>query len=37
MTGKRHSDLLDSIKGYVKHLTDGNFRSLDVFINSTYI
>lgn len=36
MIGKRHSDLLESIKGYVQYLTNGNFRSLDFFIESTY-
>jgi Rha family phage regulatory protein len=36
MVGKRHSDLLESIDMYIKHLTDGNFRSLDFFIDNTY-
>lgn len=36
MIGKRHSDLLESIDGFIKHLTNGNFRSLDFFIPSTY-
>lgn len=36
MVGKRHSDLLESIKVYVQYLTNGNFRSLDFFIPSTY-
>ena len=36
MVNKRHSDLLESIEGYIKHLTNGNFRSLDFFIPSTY-
>lgn len=36
MVGKRHSDLLESIKGYVQYLTNGNFRSLDFFVESTY-
>ena len=34
--GKRHSDLLETIKGYVEHLTNGNFRSLDFFLPGTY-
>lgn len=33
----RHSDLLEKIEGYVKHLSNGDFRSLDYFIPSTYI
>lgn len=37
MVGKRHSDLLESIKGYIGHLTDGKFRSSDFFIKSTYV
>lgn len=36
ITGKRHSDLLESIKGYIQHLTNGNFRSLEFFIEGTY-
>lgn len=36
MVGKRHSDVLESIKGYVKYLTNGDFRSLDFFIENTY-
>jgi Rha family phage regulatory protein len=36
MVGKRHSDLLESIDGYVQHLTNGDFRSSDFFIPSTY-
>jgi Rha family phage regulatory protein len=36
MVGKRHSDLLQSIEGYIKHLLNGNFRSVDFFIESTY-
>lgn len=36
MTGKRHSDLLESIEVYIKHLENGNFRSQDFFIESTY-
>jgi len=36
MVNKRHSDLLESIEGYISHLTNGNFRSLDFFIPSTY-
>lgn len=37
MTDARHSDLLEKIGGYMKHLTNGKFRSLDFFIPSTYI
>lgn len=33
----RHGDLLEKIEGYVKHLTDGEFRSLEYFVPSTYI
>lgn len=36
MTGVRHADLLEKIDGYTKHLANGNFRSLDFFIPSTY-
>ncbi|MFU1797646.1 phage regulatory protein/antirepressor Ant [Paenibacillus azoreducens] len=36
MTGVRHSDLLEKIKGYVLHLTNGKFRSSDFFIETTY-
>mgnify|MGYP006922386730 CR=1 FL=1 len=32
----RHADLLEKIGGYIKHLTNGKFRSLDFFIPSTY-
>lgn len=37
MTNVRHSDLLEKIDGYIRHLTSGNFRSLDFFIPSTYL
>lgn len=37
MVGKRHSDLLESIKGYIYHLANGNFRSHDFFLESTYL
>ncbi|MEH7514129.1 Rha family transcriptional regulator [Gottfriedia acidiceleris] len=37
MVGKRHSDLLESIKGYINHLANGNFRSHDFFFESTYL
>lgn len=37
MINIRHSDLLERIGLYVKHLTSGNFRSSDFFIESTYI
>lgn len=33
----RHGDLLEKISGYIGHLTDGDFRSLDYFIPSSYI
>ena len=36
MVGKRHSDLLESIKGYIGYLENGNFRSQDFFIKDTY-
>lgn len=36
MLGKRHSDLLESIDGYVTHLTNGDFRSLDFFVSTNY-
>ncbi|MDP5273993.1 Rha family transcriptional regulator [Chengkuizengella axinellae] len=32
----RHSDLLGKIDTYIKHLTNGKFRSLDYFLPSTY-
>ena len=32
----RHADLLEKIGGYIRHLTNGKFRSLDFFILSTY-
>lgn len=32
----RHSDLLERIKGYIQHLENGEFRSQDFFIPSTY-
>ena len=37
MVGKRHSDLLSDIRGYIEHLTNGNFRSSDFFIENKYI
>lgn len=37
MIGVRHSDLLERIGGYIKHLTNGDFRSLEFFIESNYI
>lgn len=37
MVEKRHSDLLESIDGYERHLTNGDFRSLDFFIPTNYI
>lgn len=36
MIGVRHSDLLEKIKGYLVHLTNGKFRSSDFFIESSY-
>jgi len=36
MVEVRHSDLLEKIGGYITHLTNGNFRSLDFFIPSGY-
>ncbi|MFD1179661.1 phage antirepressor KilAC domain-containing protein [Paenibacillus puldeungensis] len=32
----RHADLLEKIKGYIQYLLNGNFRSSDFFIGSTY-
>lgn len=37
MVNKRHADLLESIKTYIKYLTNGKFRSLDFFIESEYV
>lgn len=34
--GVRHADLLEKIDGYVKHLLNGKFRSVDYFIESEY-
>jgi len=36
MLGKKHFDLLESIDGYIQHLENGNFRSQDFFIESSY-
>jgi Rha family phage regulatory protein len=36
MVDKRHADLLETIKGYIEHLLNGNFRSVDFFNPSTY-
>lgn len=36
MISVRHSDLLEKIDGYVRHLLNGNFRSADFFIESSY-
>lgn len=33
----RHSDLLEKIGGYINHLTNGKFRSLDFFVPQNYI
>lgn len=35
--GTRHSDLLEKVTGYISHLANGNFRSLDYFVSSVYI
>ncbi|MEV2286459.1 Rha family transcriptional regulator [Paenibacillus larvae] len=32
MTGKQHKDLLENIRGYIKHLLSGNYRPVDFFI-----
>lgn len=37
MTNVRHADLLEKIDGYVQHLTNGEFRSLDFFIPGDYV
>jgi len=37
MVDKRHSDILSDIRGYIEHLTNGNFRSLDFFLPNAYI
>ena len=37
MLGKRHSDLLVTISGYVKSLLNGEFRSTDFFLSATYL
>lgn len=37
MTSIRHGDLLEKIRNYIKYLTNGEFRSLDFFIESKYI
>ncbi|MBP1999719.1 Rha family phage regulatory protein [Paenibacillus shirakamiensis] len=37
MISIRHSDLLERIGGYIKHLTNGDFRSSDFFIGTTYL
>ncbi len=36
MLNVRHADLLGKIDGYINHLTNGNFRSSDFFIESNY-
>jgi len=36
MLGKRHSDLLESIDGYVAYLENGDFRSADFFVEDVY-
>ncbi len=37
MLEKQHKDLLESIRGYIKHLTSGKFRSSEFFIPNTYL
>src|SRR5690625_2595810 len=34
--GSRHADLLEKIDGYIKHLLNGKFRSVDFFVESEY-
>lgn len=36
MTQVRHADLLEKIKSFIKYLTNGDFRSSDFFIETTY-
>lgn len=36
MINVRHSDLLEKIDGYVQHLLNGEFRSVDFFLDGTY-
>ncbi len=36
-TGKKHKDLLETIRNYNQHLVSGNFRPLDFFIEDTYL
>lgn len=36
-TGKKHKDLLETIRNYSQYLVSGNFRPLDFFIEDTYL
>lgn len=36
MVGKRHKDLLESIRTYIEYLLSGNFRPVDFFIPTCY-
>lgn len=36
MIGKQHKDLLETIRGYIEHLTSGDFRSSDFFMSYEY-
>lgn len=36
-TGKKHKDLLETIRNYSQHLVSGKFRPLDFFIEDTYL
>ncbi|KIL45735.1 Rha family transcriptional regulator [Jeotgalibacillus soli] len=36
MIDRPHNDLMKTIRGYIKHLTQGNFSLSDFFIESTY-
>jgi Rha family phage regulatory protein len=36
MIDRRHSDLLESIEGYIQYLENGKFRSQDFFVPSAY-
>lgn len=37
MVEKRHADLLDSVRTYIEYLTNGKIRSLDFFVEGTYL
>ncbi|WP_342488565.1 phage regulatory protein/antirepressor Ant [Cytobacillus sp. FSL W7-1323] len=36
MVGRQHKDLLENIRGYIKHLISGDFRPTNFFVESTY-